>query len=147
MLLPNITPLGHYYTPWRIAFCGAAHFTLGFCVAYMAARAFLCFRGVKIYKPSLVAGLIGGVANVLVDVDHFSLFFNNIFGSRTGRISHTAFLILACGIAIISGTRLLRILFGVPSKDAKEEKYLLWFFVAAASVISHVLEDYWFGYF
>ena len=71
MWVPEITPLGHYYTPWRIVFCGIAHFTLGFCVAYMAARAFLYFRGVRTYKPSLVAGLVGGITNVLVDVHKF----------------------------------------------------------------------------
>lgn len=128
------------------SFC---HFTLGFWVALLVTVPILKYlaKTLKLQNFRLgdatCVGLWGGIANTLVDIDHLALFF----GFSNGKFLHTPLLWIAMLVAGYSIGCILEAL-DRPSKETRSGIFnLVATLGISLSVVSHVLEDKYPGWF
>lgn len=126
-----------------------SHFALGYwfsLISYPVLMRFFSKINKKILFNALWVSLFGGVASVLIDLDHFPLFI----GEEKTRFLHPFFGAVSAAVALFT---LLRLVIWFLDKFHKKEinlKRTHWNICAlvwAGCFILHIVEDYTLGWF
>jgi hypothetical protein len=90
---------------------------------------------------ALFLGLCGGLAAVLLDIDHIAL----VWGYPVGRALHTPALILAGGVAVYCCARLGRLLPGLFLRNFLAMLFISVFTVAISFGLAYLMGEFFWG--